>query len=81
MNPVHIVNFDIRDNHEDATLGSFLINDLCQMVRNIHKGKLMSRFFFSFFGKYRTRLIFFLQLEQSNDLDGEIETLLERYVF
>eukprot|EP00118_Oscarella_pearsei_P007877 m.39586 g.39586 ORF g.39586 m.39586 type:complete len:101 (+) comp32760_c0_seq14:361-663(+) len=30
---VHIVNLDIQDNHEDATLGAFLICDLCQLVK------------------------------------------------
>lgn len=32
MEPVHIINIDIRDNHEDATIGSFDIHALCQMV-------------------------------------------------
>ncbi|XP_065842496.1 RNA polymerase II subunit A C-terminal domain phosphatase SSU72-like [Oscarella lobularis] len=31
--PVHIVNLDIQDNHEDATLGAFLICDLCQLLK------------------------------------------------
>eukprot|EP00123_Amoebidium_parasiticum_P010382 comp20068_c0_seq1/m.24688 comp20068_c0_seq1/g.24688 ORF comp20068_c0_seq1/g.24688 comp20068_c0_seq1/m.24688 type:complete len:194 (-) comp20068_c0_seq1:706-1287(-) len=32
MTPVHVLNLDIKDDHENATLGSFLIYDLCQMV-------------------------------------------------
>jgi RNA polymerase II subunit A C-terminal domain phosphatase SSU72 len=32
MEPVHIINIDIRDNHDDATIGSFHIFHLCQMV-------------------------------------------------
>ena len=31
--PVHVVNLEIKDNHEDATLGAFLILKLCNMVR------------------------------------------------
>ena len=31
--PVHVINLDIKDNHEEATLGSFLILELCEMVR------------------------------------------------
>ncbi len=31
--PVHILNLDVKDNHEDATLGAFLILELCEMVR------------------------------------------------
>ena len=30
--PVHIINLDIQDNHEEATLGAFLVCELCQMV-------------------------------------------------
>eukprot|EP01134_Creolimax_fragrantissima_P000759 CFRG0759T1 len=32
METVHIVNLDIKDNHVDATIGSFAMNDLCQMI-------------------------------------------------
>ncbi|KAL5275561.1 SSU72 family protein [Megaselia abdita] len=31
--PVHVLNIDVEDNHEDATLGAFLIADLISMVR------------------------------------------------
>ena len=30
--PVHVINIDVADNHEDATLGAFLIVDLAQLV-------------------------------------------------
>lgn len=30
---VHVINIDIQDNHEEATLGAFLISDMCVMVR------------------------------------------------
>lgn len=29
---MHVVNVDIQDNHEEATLGAFLICELCQCV-------------------------------------------------
>lgn len=31
--PVHIINIDIQDNHEEATMGAFLICDLVATVR------------------------------------------------
>lgn len=31
--PVHVINIDIQDNHEEATMGAFLICDLVAMVR------------------------------------------------
>ncbi|XP_014666879.1 PREDICTED: RNA polymerase II subunit A C-terminal domain phosphatase SSU72-like [Priapulus caudatus] len=31
--PVHIVNIDIQDNHEEATIGAFLICELCQLMQ------------------------------------------------
>lgn len=30
--PVHIINIDIQDNHEEATMGAFLICDMVSMV-------------------------------------------------
>lgn len=37
--PVHLINVDIQDNHEEATVGSFLICELVTTVlhNNIHK--------------------------------------------
>uniref|UniRef100_A0A8I3NRQ2 RNA polymerase II subunit A C-terminal domain phosphatase SSU72 n=2 Tax=Canis lupus familiaris TaxID=9615 RepID=A0A8I3NRQ2_CANLF len=34
--PVHVINVDIQDNHEEATLGAFLICELCQCVSILH---------------------------------------------
>lgn len=31
--PVHIINIDIQDNHEEATMGAFHICDMVSMVR------------------------------------------------
>lgn len=30
---VQVINLEVKDNHEDATLGAFLILELCNMVR------------------------------------------------
>lgn len=30
--PVHIININIQDNHDEATFGSFLFYEICQMV-------------------------------------------------
>lgn len=29
---VHVINIDIQDNLEEATIGAFLISDMCLMV-------------------------------------------------
>ena len=31
----HIINIDIQDNHEDATIGAFMICDLVAMVSSV----------------------------------------------
>lgn len=31
----HIINIDIQDNHEEATIGAFMICDLITMVRKL----------------------------------------------
>ncbi|XP_013416039.1 RNA polymerase II subunit A C-terminal domain phosphatase SSU72 [Lingula anatina] len=30
---VHVINIDIQDNHEEATLGAFMICDLCELLK------------------------------------------------
>lgn len=32
MEPVHVINIDIQDNHEEATVGSFMILELMKMI-------------------------------------------------
>ncbi|XP_061422202.1 RNA polymerase II subunit A C-terminal domain phosphatase SSU72-like [Lethenteron reissneri] len=33
LQPVHVINVDIQDNHEDATLGAFLLLEMCQCIK------------------------------------------------
>lgn len=33
---VHVINIDIQDNLEEATIGAFLISDMCTMVPIFH---------------------------------------------
>lgn len=35
--PVHVINIDIQDNHEEATVGAFAICDLITMVSDNRK--------------------------------------------
>lgn len=37
---MHVINVDIQDNHEEATLGAFLICELCQCVSVSYQGSL-----------------------------------------
>ena len=30
--PVHVINIDIQDNHEEATIGAFIISDIASML-------------------------------------------------
>lgn len=30
--PVHIININIQDNHDEATFGSFLLHEICEMM-------------------------------------------------
>ena len=34
--PVQVINLEVKDNHEEATLGAFLILQLCEMVSIPH---------------------------------------------
>lgn len=40
---MHVINVDIQDNHEEATLGAFLICELCQCVSICPPGLLWLR--------------------------------------
>jgi RNA polymerase II subunit A C-terminal domain phosphatase SSU72 len=34
---VHVINFDIQDNHEEATIGALVVVKLCKLVRQLYK--------------------------------------------
>jgi len=51
--PVHVINIEIQDNHEEATIGAFLICELLAMVNSIlfiffSRNKIFCFSFFSF---------------------------------
>ncbi|XP_020621861.1 RNA polymerase II subunit A C-terminal domain phosphatase SSU72-like [Orbicella faveolata] len=33
--PVHVINLDIQDNHEEATVGAFHICEMCQAIEGL----------------------------------------------
>lgn len=57
LQPVHVINVDIQDNHEEATLGAFLICELCQCVSDSIWELLDEAFSYNFF-----LFIFFKQI-------------------
>lgn len=46
LQPVHVINVDIQDNHEEATLGAFLICELCQCVSEEWDSQVVVVFFY-----------------------------------
>ena len=69
--PVHIINIDVVDNHEDATLGAFLLYELALMV-----------LFFSYLTlicpqKYLFNFLF--KLQNNADMENEIDEILQEY--
>ena len=40
--PVHVINIDIQDNHEEATIGAFIICDLITTVRALSPAVFLS---------------------------------------
>ncbi|KAG2177848.1 hypothetical protein INT43_003095 [Umbelopsis isabellina] len=68
----HLINVDIKDNHEDALLGGRAILQLAQMVgyQNVLKTAVARQ----------CMLIFrYLQIEASKDIDNEIQTIIEKF--
>lgn len=39
--PVHVINIDVLDNHEEATLGAFMFCDLAQQVSYLGSKPIM----------------------------------------
>lgn len=84
LQPVHVINVDIQDNHEEATLGAFLICELCQCV------SVSYQYFLSTVVHWRWRqaavimvwhvlLLLTLQIEHTEDMENEIEELLQEF--
>lgn len=65
---MHIINIEIRDNHEEAHIAGKAIVDLATAVRHIYP-------------RYVVRLAqtFFAQIETANDVDEEIDTILQAH--
>lgn len=59
----HIINIEIHDNHEEATIGAFLICDLCAMV-----GKLLSSVCRIRTSDYCSIAVTILSIEKSNSI-------------
>lgn len=70
--PVHVVNIEIKDNHESATIGAMHILKLAGMVRGRRgtEGKMLA-------------VLMILhsphQLEEAEDLDNDIQSILEEF--
>lgn len=45
--PVHLINIDIQDNHEEATVGSFFICELVTMVLCLAINNYMDKYLFN----------------------------------
>ena len=54
----HLINIEILDNHEEATIGAFLICDLCAMVGKTINGGCVSIFCHKPHTNYTLRLIY-----------------------
>ncbi|KPP67316.1 RNA polymerase II subunit A C-terminal domain phosphatase SSU72-like, partial [Scleropages formosus] len=66
--PVHVINVDIQDNHEEATLGAFLICELCQCVM---KGLFCT--------SLTMRCPFSTQIQHTDDMENEMDELLQEF--
>lgn len=74
--PVHLINIDIQDNHEEATVGSFLICELVTVVSHIFH--VLYVFDLLFRAHVNVHISVF-QLANSEDLDNDIDELLHEF--
>jgi len=73
---VHVINIDIQDNHEEATIGAFLI---CELVSLVMLDVLLSCLqLVPLFGLFLTS-VSYLQMADSEDLDNDIDELLHEF--
>ncbi|KAI4903947.1 hypothetical protein NFI96_016346, partial [Prochilodus magdalenae] len=68
LQPVHVINVDIQDNHEEATLGAFLICELCQCV------SITGRVFTASLRTHGGTAI-----QHTDDMENEIDELLQEF--
>lgn len=74
MQPVHVINVDIQDNHEEATLGAFLICELCQCV-SVSPHVCVCGFI-----SWPSRAdLVSLQIQHTDDMENEIDELLQEF--
>lgn len=83
LQPVHVINVDIQDNHEEATLGAFLICELCQCVSVSHQhvvNAALPTHSSSKTSSFLNALPFLtLQIQHTEDMENEIEELLQEF--
>lgn len=84
LQPVHVINVDIQDNHEEATLGAFLICELCQCVSVSHQYFLSNVVHWrwrqaALIAVWRVLPLLTLQIEHTEDMENEIEELLQEF--
>lgn len=84
LQPVHVINVDIQDNHEEATLGAFLICELCQCVSASHQHFLTTLVHWGWrqvaaIMVLQALPLLTLQIEHTEDMENEIEELLQEF--
>lgn len=69
--PVHIINIDVADNHEDATLGAFILYELALIVIFLKCSILLVQ--------VNMRIYFIFKLQNTEDMENEIDEILQEY--
>lgn len=87
--PVQILNLEVKDNHEEATLGAFLILQLCEMVSDIAililRGNIFTvwntkMIWFTLFGTtYGLHISNCFQMKRADDLEDELEEIIQEF--
>lgn len=75
--PVHIINVEVKDNQEDATLGAFLVLELCDMVGYLQE--MPPKAPFCALCKFILFLLFVHQMREAGDLENEMEDIIQEF--